>query len=258
MVVNNRTTVAAKKQATEIAAKVITPVKKEKYVSFSRGGRMNKTFFLKEIVKLEQVADKNLILVTVTKMKEGKPTGGYLWDIHKHILKNDGVQALPKMLSEDYLNVRYGMYVFERESHEKNNKVETGVKFREVPSCKVVIPCVPNKRIYGDEEGNWHLEKIRDDFIKFLCLEGRKTPANSFVAWKAEEHNITKSEPRTLDMCLIDECVGDILEQYFLPEGYDRSKVYEYLKKRDMMSFFKKNKDTNEYSTFAKEVYHFP
>ena len=229
MVVNNRTTVAAKKQAAETAAKVITPVKKEKYVSFSRGGRMNRTFFSKEIVKLEQVADKNLILVTVTKMKEGKPTGGYLWDIHKHILKNDGVQALPKVLSEDYLNVRYGMYEYERESHEKNNKVELGVKYREVPLCKVVIPCVPNKSIYADEEGNWHLEKIRDDLIKFLCLEGGKTPANSFVAWKAEEHNITKSEPRTLDMCLIDECVGDILEQYFLPEGYDRSKVYEYL-----------------------------
>ena len=31
MVVNNRTTVAAKKQATETATKVITPVKKEKY-----------------------------------------------------------------------------------------------------------------------------------------------------------------------------------------------------------------------------------
>ena len=150
------------------------------------------------------------------------------------------------------------MYEYERESHEKNNKVELGVKYRGIPLCKVVIPCVPNKSIYGDEEGNWHLEKIRDDFIKFLCLEGGKTPANSFVAWKAEEHNITKSEPRTLDMCLIDECVGDILEQYFLPEGYDRSKVYEYLKERDMMSFFKKNKDTNEYSTFAKEVYHFP
>ena len=65
MVVNNRTTVAAKKQATETAAKVITPVKKEKYVSFSRGGRMNRTFFSKEIVKLEQVADKNLILTFI-------------------------------------------------------------------------------------------------------------------------------------------------------------------------------------------------
>ena len=105
MVVKNCTP-AAKKQATGTAAKVITPAKKEKYVSFSRGGRMNRTFFSEEIVKLEEVANNNLILVTVTKMKEGKPTGGYLWDIHKHILKNDGVQALPQMLSEDYLNVR--------------------------------------------------------------------------------------------------------------------------------------------------------
>ena len=31
-------------------------------------------------------------------------------------------------------------------------------------------------------------------------------------------------------MCLIDECVGDILEQYFLPEGYDRSKVTKKLR----------------------------
>ena len=78
MVVKNCTP-AAKKQATGTAAKVITAAKKEKYVSFSRGGRMNRTFFSKEIVKLEEVANNNLILVTVTKMKEGKPTGRYLW-----------------------------------------------------------------------------------------------------------------------------------------------------------------------------------
>ena len=66
MVVKNCTP-AAKKQATGTAAKVITPAKKGKYVSFSRGGgKMNKTFFSKEIVRLEQVADTNLILVTVT------------------------------------------------------------------------------------------------------------------------------------------------------------------------------------------------
>ena len=62
-------TPAAKKQATGTAAKVITPAKKGKYVSFSCGGKMNKTFFSKEIVRLEQVADNNLILVTVSTLK---------------------------------------------------------------------------------------------------------------------------------------------------------------------------------------------
>ena len=102
---------------------------------------------------MEQVADNNLILVSITKMKDNLETSGWMWDIHKSVLKNTG-DEIPAIFSETHLNVRYSMYIKARESHDMNKTIGLGIKYHGVELCKCVIPCVPNKAIYSDNEGN--------------------------------------------------------------------------------------------------------
>ena len=52
--------------------------------------------------------------------------------------------------------------------------------------------------------------------------------------------------------------LNQVLEQYFLPDNYERSKVYNLLEHHKMRSFFTKNAITKEFSQFAKETYGFP
>ena len=66
---------------------------------------------------MEQVADNNLILVLITKVKDNIKTCEWMWAIHKSVLKNIGVE-IPEIFSETHLNVRYSMYEYARESHD--------------------------------------------------------------------------------------------------------------------------------------------
>ena len=53
--------------------------------------------------------------------------------------------------------------------------------------------------------------------------------------------------------------LNQVLEEYFLPDNYERSMVYNFLEDHKMMhSFFTKNAITKGFSQFAKETYRFP
>ena len=133
----------------------------------------------------------------------------YLADIYRCTLKNSDTE-LPEELSDEYLNVRLGMYHFARESHEKNDKVSDNKTWKGMKLYRTVIPCQPNKDIYQHEDGTWNMKKIRDTFISFLCSKNNTNPANSFVEWDEKFHDKTNNPPRCLDHCLTDECVGDV------------------------------------------------
>ena len=130
---------------------------------------------------------------------------------------------MPEILSQTHLNVHYSVQEYERQSH---------IKYHGVELYKCVIPCIPDKAIYGDKEGNCDMMKVRDAFVDFLFLEGGKTSVNLFVEWKTNKYDLTGNQNlRTLDMCVVNECVGDILEQYCLPDDCDHNKVFDYLKR---------------------------
>ena len=130
-------------------------------------------------------------------------------DVHKCIL-NDVEDGVPVELSDEHLNVCYGMYPFACKSHGGNDKVNANIKWNGKDLYKIVVPCQPNKDLYQFEDGSWNMKKIRDTFVSFLCSKSGKNPANYFVAWDQDSHDLTQNPPRSLDHCLTDECVGDV------------------------------------------------
>ena len=130
-------------------------------------------------------------------------------DVHKCIL-NDVEDGIPVELSDEHLNVHYGMYPFACKSHGGNDKVSANIKWNGKNLYKIVVPCQPNKDLYQFEDGSWNMKKIRDTFVSFLCSKSGKNPANYFVAWDQDSHDLTQNPPRSLDHCLTDECVGDV------------------------------------------------
>ena len=84
---------------------------------------------LNKIVKLEQLADNNLILFPITKMKNGIETSGWMWDIYGNVLKNTCC-VMQEILSQTHLNVRGSMYKYKRQSHDMNKQIRFGIKYQ--------------------------------------------------------------------------------------------------------------------------------
>ena len=122
----------------------------------------------------------------------------------------DPENELPDELSDDHLNVRFGMLHYACKDHNKNKRVSTEIKWKGRELFKTIIPCQPNKDLYKNANGSWNMKKIRDTFVTFLCSFNNRNPSNYFVQWNEDNHVLTKSPPRALDHCLTDECVGDV------------------------------------------------
>ena len=205
---------------------------------------------------VEAVADGSLLLIKVTKTINGDVIAGYLKEVHDVVLK-DG-HDIDDVLGELKLNVCYGQYIYVCKDHETDEPVFQGYPGKHGKQYKLcAIPAVPNMDIYGDEQGNLDLHKIRDAFVEYLALKGNKNPKNSFTEWD-KNHDETQTPRRSLDHCVLDVSAGDILMNYYLPDAIDHGAVYGFLIDNNMSGFYSKKQTTNEYSTFAKSIFSFP
>ena len=235
-------------------AKQVTPIKTKAYATIRRS--TTKKFHNQETVTVEAVADGSLVLIKVTKTMNGAVIAGYLKEIHDVILQNG--HDIDDVLGESKLNVRYGTYIYVRRDHETDEPVFQGFPGKGGKQYRLcVIPAVPNMEMYGDEQGNLDLHKIRDTFVEYLALKGNKNPKNSFTEWD-KNHDETKTPRRSLDHCVLDVSAGDILMNYYLPDAIDHGAVYGFLIDNNMSGFYSKKQTTNEYSTFAKSIFSFP
>ena len=130
-------------------------------------------------------------------------------DVHKCI-SNDTEDGVPFELSNEHLNVCYGMYPYDCESHGGNDKVNANISNGMEKISTRVSFLVCQTRIYTNLRMDLGIWKIRDTSVSFLCSKNGKNLANHFVAWNQDSHDLTQNPPRSLDHCLIDECVGDV------------------------------------------------
>lgn len=249
------TTATTKQGEGETPPARVTPNKAKAYATIRRSGT-KKSYHNKETVTVEAVADGSLVLVKVSKKINGAVIAGYLKEVHDVIL-NDG-HDVADVLGESNLNVRYGKYIYVCKDHETDEPVFQGFVGKDGKRYKMcVIPAVPNMEIYGDEKGNLNLQKVRNTFVKWLAMKGNNNPANVFTAWDLC-HDETRTPPRSLDQCVVDASAGDILLNYYLPDGIDHGAVYGFLNDNNMSGFYSTKLTTNEYSEFAKSVFSFP
>ena len=95
-------------------------------------------------------------------------------DVHKCIL-NDVEDGIPVELSDEHLNVCYGMYPFARKSHGDNDKVSANIKWNGKNLYKIFVPCQPNKDLYQFEDGSWNMKKLETHLYLFCVLKVEKT-----------------------------------------------------------------------------------
>ena len=106
-------------------------------------------------------------------------------------------------------------------------------------------------------------KKFRDVCFNILARANGRSIDSKFLSWTSSHSLTAKTLARTggkcksLDMVFVDETVGNILCEHFIPSHIPPEKVHEFLAKRKIRNIFTRKKN-GKHSAFAISEFNFP
>ena len=187
--------------------------------------------------------------------------GGYMTPLSKESQKNEFTP-----FDDDHFNCHSNDYYFLRKSHEDNSRVPMGKQaINGHMYNRTAILCEPSAQVlHKDGTCTVEVEKAFRDAC-FTLLEKKSkavNPRDEYVDWTSS-HSMTattlatRGEYKSLDMVFVDESVGKILYDYFVPAHIEPKDVHEFLLKNGIHNIFTRKND-GRFSDYAVNTFNFP
>ena len=208
------------------------------------------------------------VVVTVVK-KSGKP--GFMFPLVKAVYDSttDRLQNKPNvglgknLVDGKKFDARMTKNLYMRQSRACNEKINLNIAGRVLYQLGVI--CCPDKGYseFEDRQADIVYEKFVRDEAEKVLMAGTKTMSSKrdiitkFTAWDPSKHSNTRSPNRCLDMIFIDETVGHILMEYFVPSDFDVTQTYDYLDASGQKYYFYSRLD-GRYSDYAINTFGYP
>ena len=218
------------------------------------GGELERQMMLTETVCM---GDQIVLLVERSPSK----LGGFIHPLSKESFKDEF-----KPFKEDHFNCHSNGHCFPRMSHEDNSKVPVGLAAKNGRMhFRTAILCEPAQHLLdGNGLCTVELEKeFRDTCHSILSKWCKKVqPSEAYVPWSSN-HSMTANtlservKCKSLDMVFIDDSVGKILYDYFVPAEIEPKDVHKFLVEQGIDNVFTR-KENGKFSDCAISMFDFP
>lgn len=211
----------------------------------------------KETVFTKRVGGQGEFIVAWLTNEVSK-TAGFMWPIHRRILKD---ATPPQEYTRSHWDITYGGLLFQRKSHEGNSMVPNGYKTKLGKEYSQTLTIsMPNSDKYCNKDGEIDIsteEQFRDYLVSICCADGNKNPLKHYTNWKPS-HSLTKNPFDSLDQCMTDESVDQVLTNYYLPQGQERKQVHQFLLLSEINGIYTRKISDGRFSFYAVHEFGFP
>lgn len=218
------------------------------------------SFGEKDVILTESVGLGDMIILKIEK-SESK-IGGFIHPLAKESFNKNCIE-----FNEQNFNCHSNnKHLFLRQSHENDIKIPLGkASANGVMHNKTAILCEPNISML-DDNGCCTVElekKFRDVCFNILARANGRSIDSKFLSWTSSHSLTAKTLARTggkyksLDTVFVDETVGHILYECFIPSEIPKEKVHEFLTKHKIKNIFTRKKN-GRFSAFAISEFNFP
>jgi len=213
----------------------------------------------KDVILTETIGMGDMIVLHIEKSKS--KIAGFIHPLAKESFNKNSIE-----FNEQNFNCHSNnKHLFLRRSHELDVKVPVGkASANGVMYNKTAILCEPNISML-DDNGCCTVElekKFRDVCFSVLAEANNRDPTEQFAEWTSS-HSLTAKtlaetgKCKSLDMIFVDETVGNILHECFIPSHIPKEEVHEFLTKHKIKNIFTRKKN-GKCSAFAISEFNFP
>ena len=102
-------------------------------------------------------------------------------------------------------------------------------------------------------------EMLRDFIVGVICADTNKDPEKSYAAWEPS-HSLTKNDTfLPLDKVMTDECVHQVIVNYFLDDDYNDKGIYKLMKEADLLDgLYTRRVSNGRFSKYAVQKLGYP
>ena len=211
----------------------------------------------KETVFTKRVGGQGEFIVAWLTNEVSK-TAGFMWPIHRRILRD---ATPPQEYTRSHWDIAYGGLLFQRKSHEGDSMVPNGYKTKLGKEYNQTLTIsMPNSDRYSNKDGEIGIsieEQFRDYLVSICCADSNKNPLKHYTKWN-NSHSLTKSPFDSLDECMTDQSVDQVLTNYYLPQGQERKKVHDFLLLSEIRGIYTRKISDGRFSFYAVHEFGFP